>query len=210
MTRPRIILADDHKIFAAGLKRLLETEFEVVAVLEDGESLVSAARELRPDVVVADISMPRLNGIEAARQIMADDPSTKVVLLTMHEEVSYATTALADGVHGYVLKHSDPAELLLAIREALAGRVFVAPALAKDVFRASRSKTATKESKLTPRQRDILRLLTEGLAAKEIAARLHLSRKTVEYHKYRMMQNLGLETSAELIRYAIKAGITTA
>jgi DNA-binding NarL/FixJ family response regulator len=210
MKRRRIILADDHRIFSAGLKRLLEPEFEVVRIVEDGRSLVSSVKELRPDLAVVDISMPGLNGIEAARQILdASSLATKVVLLTMHEDVSYATTALDDGVHGYVLKNSDPSELLMAIREALRGRTFVAPAIADAVFRSQRRRSRTGEPKLTSRQREILVLLAKGLAAKEVAAKLDLSTKTVEYHKYHMMQQQGIRTSAELIQYAIKHGIVT-
>ena len=156
MKRRRIILADDHKIFAAGLKRLLEPEFEVVRIVEDGRSLVSSVKELRPDVAVVDNSMPGLNGIEAARRIIDTSPATKVVVLTMHEDVSYATTALDDGVHGYVLKNSDPSELLMAIREALRGRTFVAPAIADAVFRSQRRRSRREEPKLTSRQREIL------------------------------------------------------
>lgn len=208
MTRPRVILADDHRMFAEGLTKLLQGDYEVVAVVEDGHALVAAVREHRPDVVVADISMPGLNGIEAARQILEDDEDTAVVLLTMHADVSYATAALGAGVLGYVLKHSEPEELSRAIDGALQGRVHVASAIAADVFRARRRGSAGRKPELTARQREILRLLTQGLLAKQIAAELGLSRKTIEYHKYRMMDLLGMETTAELIQYAVKHGIT--
>ena len=138
MRRPRVMVADDHRIFAEGLKRLLEPEYEVVSIVKDGKSLIAAAKELQPDVIVADISMPGVSGIEAARQILEDNPDARVVLLTMHADIAYATTALSDGVLGYVLKHSEPKELLTAIREALRDRVYVAPTIAGDVFRARR------------------------------------------------------------------------
>lgn len=207
MSRPRLLLADDHTMFVEGLTRLLESEFDIVGTVSNGETLLATAKELRPDVVVADISMPGLNGIEATRQMLEDDPSTKIVLLTMHEDVSYAMAALDAGVHGYVLKNSEPAELLTAIREALGGRTFVTPSVASEIFAARRRSTGSEEPQLTPRQREILRLLCEGLAAKEIGAKLGLSRKTVEYHKYRVMDMLGLRTTAELIQYALKTGI---
>ena len=208
MTRPRIILADDHRMFAEGLTKLRQADHEVVAVVEDGHALVAAVREHRPDVVVADISMPGLNGIEAARQILEDDQDTAIVLLTMHADVSYATAALDAGVLGYVLKQSEPEELSRAIGEALRGRVHVAPVIAADVFRARRRGLAVKRPDLTTRQREILRLLAQGLLAKQIGSELSLSRKTVEYHKYRMMDLLGVQTTAELIQYAVKHGIT--
>ena len=176
--------------------------------MEDGEALVAAVRKHRPDVIVADISMPGLNGIEAARQILEDDEDAAIVLLTMHADEVYATSALEAGVLGYVLKHAGPEELLRAIGDALRGRVYVAPAIAADVFRARRRGLAERKPDLTARQREILRLLAQGLLAKQIAAELGLSRKTVEYHKYRMMDLLGMETTAELIQYAVKHGIT--
>ena len=209
MTRPRVILADDHRIFSEGLTKLLQGDYEVVAAVEDGQTLVAAVREHRPDVVIADISMPGLNGIEAARQILEDNEDAAIVLLTMHADETYAIAALEAGVLGYVLKHAGPEELLRALSNALRGRVYVAPAIAADVFRARRRGLAESKPGLTARQREILRLLAQGLLAKQIAAELGLSRKTVEYHKYRMMDLLGMQTTAELIQYAFKHGITS-
>ena len=210
MTRARIILADDHKIFAEGLKRLLEPEFDVVRIVHDGVTLVMCVCELQPDAAVVDISMPGLNGIDATRRMVKRQPHTKIVLLTMHEEVAYATAALDEGASGYVLKNAAPAELLTAIRQSLLGHVFVTPSIAGDVFGA-RKITATEaephENGLSPNQREILHLVTKGLTAKQIAGRLGVSRKSVEYQKYSIMRQLGLKSSAELIQFAVKHGI---
>ncbi len=212
MKRPRVLLADDHKIVVEGLRNLLEPEFELVGTVEDGRALVAAAAELRPDVIVADISMPLLNGIEAARQIKKADSGAKIVFLTMHPDVTYATRAFEAGASGYVLKHSAPSELVTAIREALKGRTYVTPMIAKDVLQSFMDRSHKREDvfhKLTPRQREILQLVTEGRAAKEIASLLNISPRTVEFHKYRMMEDLGLRTNAELIQFAIKHGLAS-
>jgi DNA-binding NarL/FixJ family response regulator len=187
----------------------VEPEFEVVRIVHDGLALVTSVCELEPDVVLADISMPELNGIDATRRILQIRPQTKVVLLTMHEEVAYATTALDEGALGYVLKSVDPSELLTAIRQSLLNHVFVTPSLAGDVFRARKNgKTSqSQEFELSTMCREIMRLLTQGLTAKEIASNLGVSPKTVEYHKYKTMRELGLKTSAGLIQYAVKHGI---
>lgn len=212
MKRPRVLLADDHKIVVEGLRNLLEPEFELVGTVEDGRALVAAAAELRPDVIVADISMPLLNGIEAARQIKKADSGAKIVFLTMHPDVTYATRAFEAGASGYVLKHSAPSELVTAIREALKGRTYVTSIIAKDVLQSFMDRSHKREDafhKLTPRQREILQLVTEGRSAKEIASLLNVSPRTVEFHKYRMMEDLGLRTNAELIQFAIKHGLAS-
>ena len=210
MTKPRVLLADDHRIVAEGLKSLLEEEFDLAGIVEDGRSMVKAARELRPDVIVADISMPLLNGIEALVQLKRVDPDVRVVFLTMHRDVDYARRALEAGAAGFVLKHSAPAELLLAVRAALQGRTFVSPDLAAQLMRATKhdpQHLADPVATLTPRQREILQLLAEGHSAKAIATALSLSARTVEDHKYRLMESLGIENSAELIHFAIKHGL---
>ena len=207
MKKPRILLADDHRIVAEGLKGLLGDEFELVGIVEDGRALVNAARELRPDVIVADISMPHLNGLDALAQLKRDDPDVRLVFLTMHRDARYARRALEEGAAGYVLKHSAPAELVLAVRGALQGRTFISPDLAAEVFRKTNTDATDPLAALTPRQRETLQLLVEGKSAKEIAAVLGLSARTVEFHKYAMMESLGIENSAELIRFAIKHGI---
>lgn len=206
MSKPRILLADDHRIVAEGLKSLLTEEFELVGLVEDGRALVKAARELRPDVIVADISMPHLNGIEALALLKQDNPRVRVVLLTMHRDIAYARRALALGAAGFVLKHSAPAELVLALRAALQGRTFITPDLAAELV-GTAGQEADPVAAITPRQREILELLADGKSAKEIASVLGLSARTVEDHKYRLMESLGIDTSAELIRFAIRHGL---
>lgn len=212
LLRPRVLLADDHRMVAEGLKSLLSPEFELLDVVEDGRALVAAARKLRPDVIVADITMPHLNGIDALAPLKKDNPEVKVVFLTMHQEVAYARRALEAGASGYVLKHSAPAELIAAMRAALNGQTYISPVLAGEVFQAMQQgpeKASDPAAKLTPRQREILQLLAEGRSAKEIADALAISPRTVEFHKYQMMESLGLHHSAELVHFAIKHGIVT-
>ena len=208
--RPRVLLADDHRMVAEGLKSLLVPEFELVDVVEDGRALIAAARKLRPDVIIADISMPHLNGLDALSQLKKDNPAVKVVFLTMHKDVTYARRALESGGSGFVLKHSAPAELVDAIRAALDGKTYLTPALAGEVLQAIKrdgEKVSDPVASLTPRQREILQLLAEGRSAKEIGAALNISVRTVEFHKYQMMESLGLHVSAELVHFAIKHGI---
>jgi len=207
MTKPRVLLADDHRVVTEGLKAILAEEFELVGIVEDGRAMVAAAGKLRPDVIVADISMPHLNGIDALALLKRDNPEVRVVFLTMHRDAAYARRALEAGASGFVLKHSAPAELVLAVRAALQGRTFITPDLAAEVFRTAKDKDANPLAELTPRQREILQLLAEGKSAKEIAAALSLSARTVEFHKYAMMESLRIENSAELIRFAIKHGL---
>jgi len=207
VTRPRVLLADDHRIVTEGLKGILAEEFELVGIVENGRAMVDAARTLRPDVIVADISMPHLNGIDALAPLKRDNPDVRVVFLTMHRDAAYARRALEAGASGFVLKHSAPAELVLAVRAALQGRTFIAPDLAAEVFRTAKEKDADPLAALTPRQREILQLLAEGKSAKVIAAALGLSARTVEFHKYALMDVLGMENSAELIRFAVKHGL---
>ena len=210
MKRARILLADDHKIVAAGLKGILEPEFELVGTVQDGRALLKAARELRPDVIVVDISMPLLNGIEAVRQLKKANDHAKVVFLTMHPDVTYASRAFEAGASGYVLKHSAPAELVTAIREALKGRTYVTPMIAGELMRSYQDgsgKRTDPTRTMTPRQREVLQLLAEGHSAKEAAAILGISPRTAEFHKYRMMRELGIRTNAELMQYAIKHGV---
>jgi len=207
MKRVRVLLADDHRIVAEGLKRLLEPEFELVGLVEDGFALIEAAAEKKPDVIVTDISMPGLNGVEALEELKKKNPDARVVVLTMHREVAYARRALDAGALGYILKSSATQELVMAVRAAAAGQAFITPAIAGEVLRSVRSgdDAATDPvHKLTLRQREILRLLTDGHSAKKIAKILNISPRTVEFHKYSMMEALGMSTSAELIRFALK------
>jgi DNA-binding NarL/FixJ family response regulator len=193
-----------------GLERLLVPEFELVGVVDDGLAMVEAAKALKPDVIVADITMPLLNGIEALEEIKKFDSTVRVVFLTMHRDVAYARRALEAGAAGFVLKHSASKELVLAVRAAAQARTYVTPALAGEVLQAMTqrsSQTQDPVAMLTLRQREILRLLVEGLTAKQIAARLDISYRTVEFHKYRMTELLGLNSSAELIHFAIRHDI---
>ena len=211
MSRPRVLLADDHRMVSEGLKHLLAEDFDLVGMVEDGPTLVAAAKKLKPDVIVADITMPHLNGIEAMVQLKKDNAGVRVVFLTMHQDPAYARRALEAGAAGFVVKHSAPAELVMAIQAAMKGQTFVTPALAGDVLRrpTSDSQNSDEAATLTPRQREILRLLAGGRSAKEVAAILEISPRTVEFHKYQIMQMHGVHSNAELIHFAIKHGIVT-
>ncbi len=212
MSRPRLLIADDHKIVLEGLKKLLAPEFEIAGAVENGRELVKEAEKLRPDAIVADISMPSLNGLEAVRQIKKVHGEMKVVFLTMHPDVSYAASAFRAGASGYVLKHSAPDELVTAIRAALQGKTYVTPLIAGKLlqfYQEGASGQGETGSVLSSRQCEVLQLLAEGHCVKEIAAIINLSVKTVEYHKYQMMENLGIKTLAELVRYAVKQGISS-
>jgi len=212
MARPRVLIADDHKIVVEGLKKMLQHDFDIAGTVEDGRELITSVEKHHPDVIIADVSMPMLNGIDAVRQIKKVHKTIKVVFLTMQLDVAYAVSAFNAGASGYVLKHSAPDELVTAINEALKGRTYVTPLIAGKLLQAyeegSHTQTDTARS-LTPRQREVLQLLAEGYSAKEIATILNISLKTVEYHKYRMMEDLGIKTLAELVRYAVKHGIET-
>lgn len=210
MTKPRVLLADDHRIVVEGLRSLLQPEFDLVGTAANGLELTEAAERLRPDVVVTDISMPLLNGIDAVRKLRQSGFEGKVVFLTMHPDVVFATRALEAGASGYVLKHSAPDDLITAIHEAMRGGTFISealrtPALEELLDPAKRHVKSTLD--LTPRQREVLQLLAEGKSAKEIAGILDISSRTVEAHKYRIMDALGAGTTAELVQHAIKHGL---
>jgi DNA-binding NarL/FixJ family response regulator len=205
-------LADDHQIVLEGLQNLLESEFEIVGTVEDGRALVKEAERLSPDVIVVDISMPLLNGIEAVRQIRKTDDQIKVVFLTMHPDVTYATMAFDAGASGYVLKNSASRELVTAINEVMMGGTYVTPIIAGELMQTYKEAHPGQDAldkKLTTRQREILQLLGEGHSAKKIADLLSISPRTVETHKYNMMQELNLRTTADLIKFAIKHGIVS-
>jgi DNA-binding NarL/FixJ family response regulator len=211
MKRPRVLLADDHRVVAEGLRSLLEPHFDVVGIAADGRELVAAAETLDPDVVVLDISMPSLNGIEAAHQMRAANCRAKVVFLTMHREVTYAARALEAGAAGFVLKHAAAFELVTAIQEVLKGGKYITPQIAGDLLDSfGRGLPAGGEAldELTPRQREVLQLVAEGRSAKEIAATLHISRRTAEFHKARLMKTLGVHSTAELTLYAVRTGVS--
>jgi DNA-binding NarL/FixJ family response regulator len=210
MSRVRVLLADDHQIIVEGLRSLLSPEFDVVGTVGDGRALVAQATALQPDVMVVDISLPVLNGIEAIRQIIKAAPHARIVVLTMHPDVIYAIRAFDAGALGYVVKHSASAELIAAIEATLQGEMYVSPRLARALFHAFREREARQPNLLdllTPRQREVLQLLAEGATAKEVATQLQISPRTVEYHKYRVMALLDLKTNADIVHYAIKAGL---
>jgi DNA-binding NarL/FixJ family response regulator len=195
-----------------GLRTLLASEFELIGVVADGRAMVAETLRLQPDLIVADVAMPRLNGIEAFAQIHHELPRVKVIFLTMHEEIAYARRALEAGASGFVLKHAAPSELITAIRAALKGETYIAPALASEILSAMHSGSRSggdPDCALTPRQREVLQLVAEGRSAKEIAADLAISTRTVEFHKYQMMEALGLHNSPELIRYALRNHLIT-
>lgn len=205
--RPRILLADDHLLMLEGLRELLAPEFDVVGAVDSGRAALACAEELKPDVLVADISMPSLNGIELARRLRNSHPACRLVFLTMHKDAGLLKQALWAGAFGYVLKRSAVHELKAAIREALRGHVYVSPAAGDllgcpiPVFLNRRRRAAAA---LTARQREIVQLVSEGKSLKEIASILGIAAKTVEFHKYRAMEVLGARTTAELIQHGIK------
>ncbi|MBN9519964.1 response regulator transcription factor [bacterium] len=206
MTRPRVLLADDHRLVAEGLQSLLEPHFDVVGITAGGRELIEATKRLDPEVIVLDISMPSLNGIEAARRLRTGNSRVKLVLLAVHCEVAYAARAMEAGVSGYVLKQSAASELIAAIRVALEGGTYVPPQIAKDLglFWRGAPTAIRVSSGLTPRQQEVLQLVSEGHSAKEIAAVLHVTRRTVEFHKAQLMKYLGVHNTAGLIQYAIR------
>lgn len=215
MNRPRVLLADDHSLMLAGLRKLVEETCDVVGTVEDGHALVEAAQHLEPDLIILDIAMPLLNGIDAARQIKKLCPKAKLIFLTMQTSPTYATEALQVGASGYLLKRSAPLELPLAIDAALRGEYYLTPSIVKPVVERGltpESIPAIKGSvgELTPRQREVLQLIGEGKGTKEIATLLHVSVKTVEFHKTRLMEALDIHTTAELMRYAITQGLASA
>ena len=204
MRRNTVLLADDHAIVHEGLARLLEDDgFEVVGAVGDGARLIEAAKRLRPDVIVTDLSMPGLSGLDVLARLKAEGVDSKVIVLTMHNDANLAAIAMRGGAAGFLLKESAGEELLAAIRQVLQGRFYLAPALTKDVMEHMAGSSQSSEPQLTPRQRDVLRLIVKGQRMKEIAANLGLSTRTVETHKYEMMETLGLHSTAELVRYAL-------
>jgi len=206
-SRPRILIADDHNLVAEVCKRLLETEFDVVGVVVDGRALVRAAGELGPDVIVLDIAMPVLNGLDAGQQIKKSLPAVKLVYLTMNPDVEVAAEAFRRGAHGYLLKTCAARELMLGVREVLRGKSYMSPALSRDTvnfLRRQGKNLIQEDDRLTERQREVLQLLAEGKVMKEVADILSVSPRTVAFHKYRMMEVLGAKSTAELVRYAIR------
>ena len=214
--RHSIILADDHEIILDGLRRILDPEFEIVASVADGRKLVAEIERLKPEVAVADISMPLLNGLDALRQCKSAHFRTRFVFLTASPDVALATRAFRLGASGYVLKHAAAEELVVAIRDALASRTYITPRIANEVLQSLMSRPAdgaadsSKDaSGLTSREREVLQLLAEGKIIKEIAGILNVSPRTVEFHKNNIVAKTGLRTTAELARYATRHGLVS-
>jgi DNA-binding NarL/FixJ family response regulator len=204
MFNPKIIVADDHKIVAEGIVALLEGSFDVVAVVNDGIALIDAARKFYPDVIIADVMMPHLTGLDALHQLREEGIKSKVIFLTMHSEPQIVRRALQEGSAGYLLKESAGEELITAVREVLKGHIYVSPSITKDLLSIMNESYKEPAVQLTPRQRQVMRLVSEGRSMKEIAAILKISSRTVETYKYEMMRTLGVTTTADLIRYAVQ------
>jgi DNA-binding NarL/FixJ family response regulator len=206
MAKIRVLLADDHAVVAQGLASLLKDTFELVGVVYDGRALLDAAETLRPDVIVTDISMPLLNGLDAIKQIRARRPHAKVIILTMHRETQLAVDAFRAGASGYLLKVSPAEELVTAIHQVAQGRAYVTTLLSKDLITLllEAGNSPATDRPLTARQREVLQLIAEGKTMKEVASFLNISPRTAESHKYEIMQVLGVRTTAELIQYAVR------
>ncbi len=212
MRRPRIILADDHTLLLDALKNLIEPEFEVVGTFADGLSLVESAPQLNPAVIVLDVAMPHMNGLIAGQELKKKLPLVKLVYLTMNPDPDLAGEAFRLGASAYLVKHSAASELLQALREAVRGGYFITPLMTKDMegpfvqnFKRRKSK-----SRLTLRQKEVLQLIAEGRSMKQVAVLLNVSPRTVAYHKYEMMEQLQIKSSAELIEYAMRSGLVAA
>lgn len=209
MTRRRIVIADDHRLVLEAFITLLAPAHDVIAAVADGQSLVREVLERSPDVVLVDIAMPQLNGLDAIDRIKSDRPRVQIIILTMDEDADTAADAIRRGASGYVLKSADSSELFTAIEEALAGRVFVSPVVARGPSShfAARAIQGARAGSLTLRQREVLQLIAEGRSMKEAADRLGVTPRTIAFHKYAMMEQLGLRTTAELVQHAVAIGL---
>jgi DNA-binding NarL/FixJ family response regulator len=207
MLKPRILLADDHALVLEGFRRILETHYELVGTVGDGRALLAAAKTTHPDIVILDVSMPLLNGIDAAAQLKKICPTAKIIIVTMHADPEYVRSAFEAGASAYVLKRSAVDELEQAIRAVLGGHSYITPLITKELVDVFLSTASEKPKGLTPRQREVLRFLAEGRTAKEIANLLNITSRTVEFHKGQIMDHLNLKTTADLIKYALTHGI---
>lgn len=205
-TRLKVLIADDHTLVAEGLARLLDSEYDVVATVQNGADLVRAAEQHHPDLALIDVSMPDLTGVEAARKVLEIVPDCKIICVTMHSNAEFVREAFRAGASGYILKRSAGSELAEAIKQVMNGNAYVSPLLTKDVLSIM---LQPRTPVLTTRQREILRFVAEGLSAKEIASRLNISVKTAHFHKTSIMEKLNLHTTAELTRYALEHGIAS-
>lgn len=212
MRKPRIILADDHVMLMEAFEGLLSDQYQIVDKVADGRSLIEATERLKPDVIVADVSMPLLNGLDAARQIKISMPDVKIIFLTVSQESDLVTEAFQCGASGYVLKNSAASELIEAIEQALRGRSYVTPLVTKGMVNAfiKGPKTGQTSARLTRRQREVIQLLAEGNSMKQVANILQISPRTVAFHKYRSMEELQIHSNAELIRFAISKHLVSA
>ena len=210
MSKPRVLLADDPSLVLEGFRRILDDQCDLVGMVEDGRALLEAAQRVQPDIVILDVSMPLLNGIDAATQLKKSHPSIKVIFVTMHADADYVRSAFEAGASGYLLKRSAVDELEQAIRAVWAGHTYITPLIAKgllDVLMTVGPGQSPQKKTLTFRQREVLQLLAEGRTVKDIAIRLKISTRTVEFHKAQIMEQLNLRTTAELIKYALTHGI---
>jgi len=205
MKRIRLLIADDHVMFAQGLESLLRDEFELLGTAGNGEELVEATLQMNPDVILVDISMPVLNGFDAVRRIRERGNETRIIFLTMHDDDTLVEEAFRCGASGYVLKQAAGEELVEAIKQVAQGNRYITPLVKSK--RADRVPRGAQKSMITPRQREVLKLISRGLTMKEIAAELAISTRTAESHKYEMMEALGVSTTADLIKYALKIGL---
>ena len=207
MKKPTVILADDHTLVLEGFRRLLETHCELLATVGDGQALLKAAAQHRPDIVILDISMPVMNGIEAARTLKSKFPSMRLVFVTMHADPAYVRAAFQAGACGYLLKQSLGTELTQALHTVLRGQSYVTPLIAKDVDDGALSHDQPPLVELTARQQEVLQLIVDGHSAKDIPAKLNISHRTVEFHKSQLMQQLDLHSTVELIKFALTNGL---
>lgn len=204
----RVVLADDHVLVRQGLKSLLEREgFQVVAEASDGQEALRCVQSLKPDIVVMDISMPVLNGLDAARQMRVSSPKAKTILLTQHDEEQYLSEALETGVKGYVLKSQVASDLIQAMRQVSRGEVYLSPGVSGAVMEAYRSKSEKPKDPLTAREKQVLQLIAEGKSTKDVASVLGISVKTAESHRTRLMHKLDIHETASLVLYAVRRGI---
>ncbi|NJN69272.1 MAG: response regulator transcription factor [Nitrospira sp.] len=213
MKKPRILLADDHTFVIEGFKKLLEDHCDIVGSVEEGRTLIEATINLQPDLVILDISMPRLNGIEAAKKLKKQVPAVKLIFVTMHADMAYVDAAFRAGASGYLLKRSAATELMQSVQSVMNNKFYVTPLITKEVVTSFLKPTQTRLATiddLTTRQHEILQLVAEGLSAKEIADQLKISHRTVEFHKTKIMEQLHVHTTTELVKYAIAHGLVTA
>ena len=207
MPKPRVLLADDHVLVLEGFRRILQEHYELVGTVGDGHALLAAAKTVQPDIVILDISMPLLNGIDTAAQLKKICPTAKIIIVTMHAGADYVRSAFEAGASAYVLKGSAVDELDRAIRAVLGGHSYITPLITKELVDVYLSAPSEKPRGLTPRQREVLQFLAEGRTAKEIANLLHITSRTVEFHKGQILDQLKLKTTADLIKYALTHGI---